>query len=82
MEIGAVTIYWYDIIIATAAALGFWLTVKEAERLGLEKDLLVDLTLKGTVEVDINSGKVKVTYDESFYDFHVILNYRICNKLN
>ncbi|RLL46637.1 prolipoprotein diacylglyceryl transferase [Oceanobacillus piezotolerans] len=42
LEIGPLTIYWYGVIIATGAALGLWLAVKEADRLGLEKDLIID----------------------------------------
>ncbi|OZU89216.1 prolipoprotein diacylglyceryl transferase [Virgibacillus indicus] len=42
LEIGPLTIYWYGVIIAIGAALGLWLAIKEAERLGLDKDLLVD----------------------------------------
>ncbi|WP_085991369.1 prolipoprotein diacylglyceryl transferase [Oceanobacillus senegalensis] len=42
LEIGPLTIYWYGVIIATGAAIGLWLATKEADRLGLKKDLLID----------------------------------------
>lgn len=42
LEIGPLTIYWYGVIIATGAALGLWLAMKESNRLGLKKDLLID----------------------------------------
>ena len=42
LEIGPLTIYWYGVIIAAGAALGLWLAMKEANRLGLDKELLVD----------------------------------------
>src|SRR5690606_35033227 len=35
-------IYRYGVIIMVGAALGLWLAMKEAERLGLNKELLVD----------------------------------------
>lgn len=42
IEIGPLTIYWYGVIIMVGAALGLWLAMKEADRLGLNKELLVD----------------------------------------
>ncbi|MFS0752825.1 prolipoprotein diacylglyceryl transferase [Oceanobacillus sp. 1P07AA] len=45
LEIGPITIYWYGVIIATGAALGLWLAMKEAERLGLKRDLLTDFII-------------------------------------
>ncbi|WP_156288343.1 prolipoprotein diacylglyceryl transferase [Oceanobacillus salinisoli] len=42
LEIGPLTIYWYGVIIAAGAALGLWLAMKEADRLGLNKELLID----------------------------------------
>jgi len=45
LEIGPLTIYWYGVIIVTGAGLGLWLAVKEADRLGIKKDLLLDFLL-------------------------------------
>lgn len=45
IEIGPLTIYWYGVIIATGAAIGLWLAMKEAERLGWNKDLLIDFLI-------------------------------------
>ncbi|GLO68415.1 prolipoprotein diacylglyceryl transferase [Oceanobacillus kimchii] len=45
LEIGPLTIYWYGVIIATGAALGLWIAMKEAERLGLKRDLLMDFII-------------------------------------
>ncbi|MBP2078934.1 prolipoprotein diacylglyceryl transferase [Oceanobacillus polygoni] len=42
LELGPFTIYWYGIIIAFGAILGVYLATKEANRLGLQKDLLID----------------------------------------
>ncbi|MRG84741.1 prolipoprotein diacylglyceryl transferase [Salinibacillus xinjiangensis] len=41
--IGDWPIYWYGVIIATGAALALWLATRESNRLGLKKDLFVDL---------------------------------------
>lgn len=43
LELGPLTIYWYGVIIATGAFLGLWLATRESERLGLKKDVFVDL---------------------------------------
>src|SRR5699024_4167012 len=42
-ELGPLTIYWYGVIIATGVFLGLYLATKEADRLGLKKDLVIDL---------------------------------------
>lgn len=43
LQIGSWPIYWYGVIIAAGAFLGLFLATKESERLGLNKDLVVDL---------------------------------------
>lgn len=45
IEIGPLTIYWYGLIIATALFLGLYIATREAERLGLKKDIMVDLVM-------------------------------------
>src|SRR5690625_2905212 len=42
-ELGPITIYWYGVIIATGVFLGLYLATKEADRIGIKKDLIVDL---------------------------------------
>lgn len=42
LELGPFTIYWYGVIIAVGAILGVYLATKEADRLGLKKDLMID----------------------------------------
>src|SRR5690625_5096585 len=43
IELGSLTVYWYGVIIATGVFLGLYLATKEADRLGLKKDLVIDL---------------------------------------
>lgn len=43
IEIGSWPIYWYGVIIATGAILGLYIVTKESNRLGMQKDLMVDL---------------------------------------
>ncbi|SHF85046.1 prolipoprotein diacylglyceryl transferase [Ornithinibacillus halophilus] len=45
LQIGTLPIYWYGVIIATGAFLGLYLAMRESERLGLKKDLMVDLVV-------------------------------------
>lgn len=43
IQIGPISVYWYGVIIASGLFLGLYLATKEADRLGLKKDLIVDL---------------------------------------
>lgn len=43
IQLGPISIYWYGVIIATGLFLGLYLATREADRLGLKKDLIVDL---------------------------------------
>lgn len=45
IQIGSLSIYWYGVIIAAGLFLGLYLATKEANRLGLQKDLMVDLVV-------------------------------------
>lgn len=45
IEIGPLSIYWYGVIIAAGLFLGLYLATKESDRLGLKKDLVVDLIM-------------------------------------
>src|SRR5690625_33332 len=48
LQLGPISIYWYGVIIATGLFLGLYLATKEADRLGLKKDLVVDLIVFAT----------------------------------
>ena len=45
LELGPFTVYWYGVIIAFGAFLGVYLASKEADRLGLKKDTLIDFVV-------------------------------------
>ncbi|WP_087972589.1 prolipoprotein diacylglyceryl transferase [Oceanobacillus rekensis] len=45
LELGPFTVYWYGVIIAFGAFLGVYLASKEADRLGLKKDILIDFVV-------------------------------------
>ncbi len=48
LELGPFTIYWYGVIIASAIFIGLYLTTKEAEKVGIDKDLPTDLLIVAT----------------------------------
>lgn len=45
LQVGPITIYWYGLIIAAAIFIGLYLATKEAERVGMEKDIPTDLLI-------------------------------------
>lgn len=57
IQLGPLPIYWYGVIIAFGAALGLYIATKEADRLGLKKDLIVDLIIYA-VPVAILSARI------------------------
>lgn len=44
-SLGPITIYWYGVIIATGIFIGLYLATKEAERVGMKKDIPMDLLI-------------------------------------
>ncbi|MFD1038850.1 prolipoprotein diacylglyceryl transferase [Virgibacillus byunsanensis] len=57
LEIGPLSIYWYGVIIAFGAFLGLYIATREADRLGLKKDLIVDLVVFG-IPIAILSARI------------------------
>lgn len=57
IEFGPITIYWYGIIIALGALLGYLITIKECERVGINKDHFTDL-LVYAIPVSILSARI------------------------
>lgn len=45
LKLGPFTIYWYGVIIAAAIFIGLYLATKEAERVGMKKDIPTDLLI-------------------------------------
>lgn len=44
-EFGPISVYWYGVIIAFGAFIGLFLATRESDRLGLNKDYIVDLVV-------------------------------------
>lgn len=57
IEIGPLSIYWYGVIIALGAFLGLYLATREADRLGLNKDLIIDLIVFA-IPISILSARI------------------------
>ncbi|WP_208587980.1 prolipoprotein diacylglyceryl transferase [Gracilibacillus suaedae] len=45
LQLGPFSIYWYGVIIASGVFLALWIATKEADRLGVKKDYIVDLVV-------------------------------------
>lgn len=57
IDIGIVTIYWYGLIIAFGTALGIFLAIREANRLQLKKDIIIDLMIVA-IPISIISARI------------------------
>ncbi len=45
IQIGSLPIYWYGVIIACGVFIGLYLATREADRLGMKKDTIIDLII-------------------------------------
>ncbi|MBY7144098.1 prolipoprotein diacylglyceryl transferase [Virgibacillus sp. NKC19-3] len=45
IQLGPLPIYWYGVIIAAGLFLGLYVATKEADRLGMQKDIMIDLVV-------------------------------------
>lgn len=57
IQIGSLPIYWYGLIIATGVLLGLYIATKEADRLGLHKDIIIDF-LVFAIPIAIISARI------------------------
>lgn len=57
IELGPLTVYWYGLIIASGAFLGLAFVLREARRIGMDKDLFIDLILYA-VPISIISARI------------------------
>lgn len=68
LELGPLTIYWYGVIIAFGAFIGLFLATREADRLGLKKDIFVDLVVFAIPIAIICARIYYVTFEWEHYD--------------
>ncbi|MBM7645013.1 phosphatidylglycerol:prolipoprotein diacylglycerol transferase [Scopulibacillus daqui] len=69
-QLGPFHIYWYGIIIAFAALLGFFLAVREGKRRGLPKDTFIDLVLFAVPISIICARAYYVIFEWPYYSQH------------
>lgn len=69
-ELGPIHIYWYGIIIATAALVGLLLALREGRRHGLEQDTYVDLILFAAPIAVICARIYYVAFEWPYYSKH------------
>lgn len=70
LELGPIRIYWYGIIIAFGAFLGFILATKESQRLGLHKDTFADLLIWAVPIALISARLYYVIFSWDYYSQH------------
>ncbi|WP_229683058.1 prolipoprotein diacylglyceryl transferase [Virgibacillus oceani] len=68
LQLGPLPIYWYGVIIAAGAFIGLYLATKEADRLGLKKDLMVDLVVFAIPIAIISARIYYVLFEWEQYD--------------
>ncbi|MBY0029765.1 prolipoprotein diacylglyceryl transferase [Priestia megaterium] len=67
IDLGPITVYWYGIIIATGVMLGVWLATRESQRLGLKKELFIDLILWAVPIAIITARLYYVAFEWDYY---------------
>lgn len=67
LELGPFTIYWYGVIIAFGALLGIYLAMREAERLGWNKDTIIDFVVYAIPIAIITARIFYVTFEWERY---------------
>jgi phosphatidylglycerol:prolipoprotein diacylglycerol transferase len=77
-HVGAISIYWYGIILATAALAGIGLAIREGKRFGVPSDFFIDLLMIGAPTAIVVARLYYVAFEWSNYgwDLGAIVNVR------
>ena len=67
LELGPITIYWYGVIIATGALLGIYLGMKEAERVGWNKEIIIDFVFYAIIFAILSARIYYVVFEWERY---------------
>lgn len=70
IAIGPLQVHWYGLIIGLGIALGFYLAVKEGDRLGLPKDTFADLLIWAIPIAIISARIYYVLFQWEYYSQH------------
>jgi phosphatidylglycerol:prolipoprotein diacylglycerol transferase len=66
-RLGNLQVHWYGILIALAFAVGYWLTMKNAERFGMDVDAVEGLILKLLLAIVIGARLAFVISNYSYF---------------
>ncbi|MGL4521161.1 MAG: prolipoprotein diacylglyceryl transferase [Bacilli bacterium] len=69
--LGPIPVYWYGAIIAAGAALGLFIATKEAQRLGYDKDLMIDLVIWAIPIALVCARAYYVLFEWDYYGQHL-----------
>ncbi|MGN8645382.1 prolipoprotein diacylglyceryl transferase [Gracilibacillus sp. HCP3S3_G5_1] len=67
LQIGSLPIYWYGVIIASGVFLALWLATREADKLGVKKDYIVDLVVFAIPIAVLSARIYYVTFEWNQY---------------
>jgi len=68
LQLGNITIYWYGVIIAAGVLIALYFAQKEADRLGLKKDTVIDLIIYAVPISILFARMYYVTFEWSAYE--------------
>ncbi|MGY3714826.1 prolipoprotein diacylglyceryl transferase [Sutcliffiella cohnii] len=67
LQLGPLTVYWYGFIIGAGALLALWVATREADRLGFDKNIMVDLVLIAIPVAILGARLYYVTFQWDYY---------------
>ncbi len=77
IAIGGIKIYWYGIILGTAALLGLLVTIREGKRFGISPDFFMDLVLIGVPSAIIGARIYYVAFQWEDYQDNLMEIFKI-----
>lgn len=69
-SLGPLNVHWYGIILGSAALIGLWLAVREAERLGMNSELLLDMMIWVIPSAIVGARLYYVLFEWEHYSLH------------
>lgn len=70
LSLGPISIYWYGVIMGSAALLGLWLSVREANRRGVDGELIIDMMVWVIPSAIIGARLYYVLFQWDYYVFN------------
>ncbi|SEN47596.1 prolipoprotein diacylglyceryl transferase [Lihuaxuella thermophila] len=69
-SLGPLQVHWYGIILGSAALIGLWLAVREADRLGFNSELLLDMMIWVIPAAIVGARLYYVAFEWEHYSLH------------